>query len=125
MPNVQVTSIPISGAATAQTICEKDNYRKYIAIIARTGNPTLSIGEGTHSDTAFTLVEGNMFELGVNCISKMQVAGAGTAITVLQDINSNCVLTSDGAVLTSDGEIMTYNRNTASRPDLLSTPTFS
>lgn len=122
MPNVTVTSIPISGAVAAQTICEHDNRRKYIAIIATTGNPTLSIGEGTHADTAFTLAEGNMFELGVNCISKMQVAGAGTEITVLQDINSDCVLTSDGAVLTYDSEIMTYNVND---PHTLSAPVFA
>lgn len=125
MTNVRITSVPIIGTADgiARTICIEDNDRAYVSIVATSGNPTISIGDVTHTDVPITIAEGNMFELGVNCISKIQYAGAATTAVLLQDITSDFVLSYDNVVLTYGGNIMVYNINGGT--ERLSTPVFS
>lgn len=125
MPNVNVTTQRVTGSASAQTVAVHDDNRKYLAVIAQTGAVTLSVGDVDHSVDYFTVAAGNMFEMAVNSVSKMQYSGNGTALTILQDKGSKIVLTSDGAVLTYDSEPMTYKSGDACRPDLLSAPVFS
>lgn len=108
MPNVQITSNAITGDATAQTVAVKDHTRRYLALYSQTGNCVISVGDGVHATNAITLAQGNMFELAVNSISKVEYSGAGTVLVTLTDLSARVVLTSDGYVLTSDGEPLAY-----------------
>lgn len=111
MANVKTTTLSINGAAAeaVQTVAVADPKRKYIGLYAHTGSCKVSLGEGTHASTYITIAQGNLFELAINTIDKIQYSTTGTVLRVIQDISSNVCLTSDSLILTYDGSNLYYN----------------
>lgn len=110
MASVMTTTQRFNGAAAeaVQVVAVADHRRKYIGLYASTGSCKVSIGEVVHANTYITLAQGNLMELAVNYLDKVQFSTTGAVLTVIQDINSAVVATYDFLTLTYDGYPMYY-----------------
>lgn len=112
MASIMTNTIVVNGAAAeaSQVVAVRDLKRKYIGLYARTGSCKVSLGEVTHADAHMIIAEGNILELAVNTLDKIEFSTTGTVLHVIQDRDSKIVLAYDNLVLTSDGEPLAYQQ---------------
>lgn len=125
MPNVKVTSFLVDGTASDQVIAVADDKRRYLMIQSQDDGGKIGIGAASDSTAYIEVGDGDTWSPAVNIVDQYRWIGDGLECVVIQDIDSNVCLSSDGLMLTYDSEPIYYNINIANRPNLLADPVFA
>lgn len=116
MVSVRTVTSLIRGTEAEQIVAAADDRRRYIALYSKEGTCKVSIGDTPHADSYMSIAEGNLLEMGVVTLGKVVFSGIGTALNVIQNIDSKIVLSSGERSLTYGGEPLAYTKRISSLP---------